>query len=177
MTEAGMSGCMLVDIASGIGSPRLSGGGLGLLNLVIDASRADRAPTAVRQEAQEPEPRGSQPVRPHADQQAKRPSGSVADVAPVEPGMTRHDDRIVASHDGHEIIAASGRRRNGEMVGWLTCADCQVILQPVPICGQPTLKGRPCRSPIRTDLGYDRCWSHGEGRGRTSTPRRSRKAS
>ena len=80
------------------------------------------------------------------------------------------------SHDGHEIIAASGRRQNGEMVGWLACVDCQAILQPVPICGQPTLKGRPCRTPIRTDLGYDRCWSHGEGAGRTSTPRRARRA-
>jgi hypothetical protein len=39
-------------------------------------------------------------------------------------------------------------------------------------CGQPTKNGTPCRSFVRTDLGYATCWSHGEGRGRTSTPRR-----
>jgi len=78
----------------------------------------------------------------------------------------------MTDHKNHEIVAASGRRRSCELIGWLTCVDCQVIVQPVPICGHPTLKGRPCRTPIRTDLGFDRCWSHGEGAGHTNRPRK-----
>jgi len=78
-------------------------------------------------------------------------------------------------HDGHELVAMSGRRVSLEgapLTGYLVCIDCSAIVGPLPICGEPTLKGRPCRTPIRTDLGYSSCWSHGEGRGRTSTPRR-----
>ena len=63
------------------------------------------------------------------------------------------------------------------MVGRLVCLDCDVVLGPLRICGQLTRAGRPCRTPIREDLGYRECWSHGEGRGRTSTPRRGRWAS
>jgi hypothetical protein len=75
-------------------------------------------------------------------------------------------------HDGHELVAATGRGGSGQAVGWLVCGTCVAIVQPLPICGRPTKLGRPCRVPIRLDLGYRSCWSHGEGRGRTSTPRR-----
>jgi hypothetical protein len=76
-------------------------------------------------------------------------------------------------HGGHELIAASGRRRSGVLVGYLICTECQVVVGPLPLCGLPTLRGKACRTPIHTDLGYITCWSHGEGRGRTSTPRRA----
>lgn len=39
-----------------------------------------------------------------------------------------------------------------------------------PRCGQRKKNGRPCGSLVRTELGYATCWSHGKGRGRTSTP-------
>jgi hypothetical protein len=77
-------------------------------------------------------------------------------------------------HDGHELVAASGRRTSlpgVPLIGYLVCVTCPAIVGPLPVCGEPTLKGRPCRTPIRTDLGYTSCWSHGEGRGRTSTAR------
>jgi hypothetical protein len=75
-------------------------------------------------------------------------------------------------HTDHELIAATGRRQSGSVVGWLICVECAMIVQPLPICGAPTRKGRPCRVPIRMDLGYTACWSHGEGAGRTSTRKR-----
>jgi hypothetical protein len=77
-------------------------------------------------------------------------------------------------HDGHEDVAMSGRRVSldgAPLVGFLVCVACPAIVGPLPVCGDRTLKGRPCRTPIRTDLGYTSCWSHGEGRGRTSAPR------
>jgi hypothetical protein len=75
-------------------------------------------------------------------------------------------------HAGHELLVATGRRRSGQIVGWLACVDCMAIVGPVPVCGETTLSGRPCRTLIRADLGYTSCWSHGDGRGRTNTPRR-----
>jgi hypothetical protein len=84
-------------------------------------------------------------------------------------------DEPDGAHAGHERVATSGRRTSlpgAPMIGYLVCVDCTAIVGPLPVCGQPTLRGHPCRTPIRTDLGYRSCWSHGEGRGRTSTPKR-----
>lgn len=80
-------------------------------------------------------------------------------------------------HDGHDVANLSSRRGENEPVGRRVCLDCDVVLGPLVPCGQPTLKGRPCRVSVRTDLGHAACWSHGEGQGRTSTPRRLRRAS
>jgi hypothetical protein len=71
----------------------------------------------------------------------------------------------------YEVIAISGRRASGELIRCLACVDCGEILAVLPICGTPTLKRKPCRTPIRMDLGYRSCWTHPERRGRTSTPR------
>jgi hypothetical protein len=49
-------------------------------------------------------------------------------------------------HDGHELVAASGRRTSlpgVPMIGFLICCNCPAIVGPLPICGEPTLKGRP----------------------------------
>jgi len=83
--------------------------------------------------------------------------------------------REIAAHAGHALAAMSGRvHPERALVGRLVCATCDVVVGPLVVCGEPTKAGRPCRTPIRDDLGHDRCWSHGEGRGRTSTPRRRR---
>jgi hypothetical protein len=58
------------------------------------------------------------------------------------------------------------------MIGWLACVDCAAIVGPLPVCGARTKKGRPCRTPIRTELGYSSSWSHGEGAGHTNTSKR-----
>jgi hypothetical protein len=76
-------------------------------------------------------------------------------------------------HDGHRLVALTGRLHpERSMVGALACLDCAVLVRPIRLCGRPTKRGTPCRTPIREDLGYSTCWSHGEGRGRTNTPRR-----
>ena len=79
---------------------------------------------------------------------------------------------IDAPHAGHALAAMSGRLLGGPLVGRLVCATCDVVVGPLVVCGARTKAGRPCRTPIRADLGYIECWSHGEGRGRTNTPRR-----
>jgi hypothetical protein len=76
----------------------------------------------------------------------------------------------MTDHEGHEMVALTGHRPSGSMVGYLFCTECSLLVMPIPVCGAPTLKGRPCRTPIRVDLGYRSCWSHGEGAGRTSRP-------
>ena len=78
---------------------------------------------------------------------------------------------------GGELRAAGGRIRYR---GPELAPDDPIraaIVGPLRVCGEATKAGRPCRVPIREDLGYTRCWSHGEGAGRTSTPRRMRRAS
>ena len=94
--------------------------------------------------------------------------------APRPPRLPAPSD----PHAGHQLAALTGRRHPGRtMVSYLACVDCAVLVRPLRVCGQPTRAGRPCRTPIREDLGYAECWSHGEGRGRTSTPRRGERAS
>ena len=85
--------------------------------------------------------------------------------------IPRHNAPDFAAHAGHDLVALTGRVRLEAMVGYLACATCAVILRPLRVCGVPTKAGTPCRTPIREDLGYASCWSHGEGKGRTSTPR------
>jgi hypothetical protein len=71
-------------------------------------------------------------------------------------------------HDGHRLANLVSRRHG---IGYRFCLDCDVLLDRLRLCGWPTKRGTPCRTPIREDLGYSTCWSHGEGRGRTNTPR------
>jgi hypothetical protein len=80
-------------------------------------------------------------------------------------------------HSGHDLVNLKARRRTGDVIGRRACLTCDLILGPLVLCGRPTKLGRPCRVAVRIDLGHTRCWSHGEGRGRTSTPRRLRGAS
>jgi hypothetical protein len=86
--------------------------------------------------------------------------------------VSDHDE-----HSGHELVNLKARRRTGDVVDRRACLTCDVVLGPLVLCGQPTKLGRPCRVAVRTDLGHKRGRSHGEGRGRTSTPRRLRRAS
>ena len=78
-----------------------------------------------------------------------------------------NDDR----HDGHDVADLTSRRADGAALGRRGCLDCEAVLGPLALCNQPTKKGRPCRLPVRPDLGHTVCWSHDEGAGRTSTPR------
>lgn len=77
---------------------------------------------------------------------------------------------VEARHAGHDVACLTARRADGP-VGRRVCLTCDLVLGAPIRCGQPTLRGQPCRAAVRTDLGYVTCWSHGEGRGRTSTPR------
>ena len=104
-------------------------------------------------------------------------STTYADLAPLPDGaLACPECRVLEAadpHTHHDLAALTGRRHpERTMVGRLVCLDCDVVFGPLRVCGQPTRAGRPCRTPIREDLGYAECWSHGEGRGRTSTPRR-----
>jgi hypothetical protein len=77
----------------------------------------------------------------------------------------------MSAHAGHELVKVSGRRDSGEMVGLLLCMTCSRAVRRLALCGARTKLGRPCRVFVRDDLGYTRCWSHGEGAGRTNRPR------
>ncbi len=81
-------------------------------------------------------------------------------------------DAARAPHAGHELVNLTAQRRPGGPVGRRVCLSCDIVVGPLVACGTLTRAGRPCRVPIRDDLGYAACWSHGEGAGRTSTPRR-----
>ena len=90
----------------------------------------------------------------------------------MSPSIARHTGPDLATRAGHDLVALTGRVRLEMIVGYLACATCSVILRLLRVCGEPTKAGTPCRVPIREDLGYTSCWSHGEGKGRTSTPRK-----
>jgi len=98
-----------------------------------------------------------------------RPDVPVGDRHPGRP----HD---VSEHDGHDVANLTTRQVDNGAVGRRVCLTCDLVLGPLALCNQPTKKGRPCRVPVRTDLGHTVCWSHGEGRGRTNTPRQKRGA-
>ena len=78
----------------------------------------------------------------------------------------------MSRHDGHDIGNLTSLSHSGGPVGRRVCLTCDVVLGPLVLCGQRTKAGRPCRVAVRTDRGHTTCWSHGEGRGRTSMPRR-----
>ena len=78
----------------------------------------------------------------------------------------------MTSHQGHDIANLTSLSHPGGAVGRRVCLDCEVILEPLVLCGQRTKAGNPRRVAVRTDLGHITCWSHGEGKGRMSTPRR-----
>jgi hypothetical protein len=80
----------------------------------------------------------------------------------------------VTAHAGHELVKVSGRRESGEMVGLLLCMTCSRTVRRLALCGARTKQEQPCRVFVRDDLGYARCWSHGEGAGRTNRPRELR---
>lgn len=73
-------------------------------------------------------------------------------------------------HDDHDVAMLTAVRESGA-VGRAVCLTCDDVVGALVLCGQPTKGGKPCRVVVRTDLGHTSCWSHGEGRGRTSTPR------
>ncbi len=79
-------------------------------------------------------------------------------------------------HAGHEIVKVSGRRDSGEMLGALLCMTCSRTVRRLALCGARTKSGGTCGVFIRDDLGFTTCWSHGEGAGATSTPRRRKEA-
>jgi hypothetical protein len=76
-------------------------------------------------------------------------------------------------HDGHDVANLTSGGHPGGPVGRRVCLTCDRVLAPLVLCGQQTKRGRPCRVPVRADLGHTTCWSHGEGRGRASTPGRA----
>ncbi len=83
----------------------------------------------------------------------------------------------LAPHEGHAVLGLTGLLNSETRVGFLACMTCATLIRPLRRCGRPTRDGGLCRVFVRDDLGHDRCWSHGAGRGRTSTPRRMRRAS
>ncbi len=84
---------------------------------------------------------------------------------------------VMAPHEGHAVLGVTGLLDPATRVGYLACLTCAELLRPLRRCGRPTRGGGLCREFVRDDLGHDRCWSHGDGKGRTSTPRRMRRAS
>ena len=90
----------------------------------------------------------------------------------LDGNQRKPETQAPADHDGHETIVATGRHTIGATVAFRRCLDCAVTASPVALCPSPTKSGASCRGTVRTDLGYTTCWSHGEGAGRTSTPRR-----
>lgn len=71
----------------------------------------------------------------------------------------------------HDVVTMTGRLGE-QVVGRRVCLDCNEIVGPVKLCGARTRAGKACRVVVRAELGYTRCWSHGEGAGRTNRPRR-----
>ncbi len=83
----------------------------------------------------------------------------------------------LAPHAGHRLAGLTGLIAPETRVGYLACLTCDALLRPLQRCGQPTRDGRLCRVFVHDELGHERCWSHGEGAGRSSTPRRMWRAS
>jgi hypothetical protein len=77
----------------------------------------------------------------------------------------------MTEHAGHDLANLTSASHAGGPVGRQVCLTCDVILGPLVLCGQRTKSGTPCRVPVRFDLGFSRCWSHGEGKGRTNMPK------
>ena len=90
--------------------------------------------------------------------------------------IPRHDVIGAGAHAGHQLTGLTGLADSETRVSYLACLTCSALLRPLRRCAQPTRAGTLSRVFVRDDLGHARCWSHGEGRGRTSTPRRMRRA-
>jgi hypothetical protein len=76
-------------------------------------------------------------------------------------------------HAGHAVANLTGARDDA-VVGRVVCLDCDIIVERLMLCNEPTLKGRPCRVPVRVDLGYASCRVHsGTGTGPTSADGRA----
>lgn len=84
---------------------------------------------------------------------------------------------VIAAYEGHAVLGVTGLLDLETRVGYLACLTCAALIRPLRRCGRPTRDGALCRVFVRDDLGHDRCWSHGEGRGRTSTLRQIGRAS
>jgi hypothetical protein len=82
----------------------------------------------------------------------------------------------ITPHEGHTVLAVTGMLAPNARLGYLACLTCAALLRPLRRCGARTKDDGLCRVFVRDDLGHERCWSHGEGAGRTSTPRRMRRA-
>jgi hypothetical protein len=94
---------------------------------------------------------------------------------PGEPGFPYGERNAghphgAGPHAGHDVASLTSGRREGGPVGRRVCLDCDQVIGSLVLCGQPTKREYPCRIAVRTDLGHTTCWSHGAGRGRTSTP-------
>ena len=74
-------------------------------------------------------------------------------------------------HAGHDVANLASERHAGGPVGRRVCLTCDVVLEALVLCGRATKRGRPCRLPVRTDLGHTSCPSDAEGRTRTGAPR------
>ncbi len=80
--------------------------------------------------------------------------------------------RPIAPHEGHALLAVTGVVDAATRLGFLACLTCSELVRPLRRCGARTRDGGLCRVFLREDLGYERCWSHGEGAGATNRPRR-----
>ena len=74
-------------------------------------------------------------------------------------------------HACHDVAALTSERHRGGPVGRRVCLDCDIVVGVLTLCGRPTKRGRPCRVPVRPDLGHTSCRSHAEGREPTGRPR------
>jgi hypothetical protein len=90
--------------------------------------------------------------------------------------VARLNEPNSGAHAGHQLTGLVGLIDPETRVGYLACLTGSALLGLLRRCAQPTREGTPCRAFVRDDLGHDRCWSHGEGAGRTSTPRWMRRA-
>ncbi len=91
--------------------------------------------------------------------------------------IPRRNAPDAGAHAGHQLTGLTGLIDSETRVGYLACLTCASLLRPLRRCGARTKDDGLCRVFVRDDLGHDHCWSHGEGAGRTSTPRRMRRAS
>ena len=89
------------------------------------------------------------PPRPHRPQWPIHTHG--------EGNMT---PKMEQEHADHDTLAMVGWSTIGGDRAELVCLTCRVLLEPLPLCGQPTKRYRPCRKPIRTYLGETMCRTH-----------------